>query len=203
MQYAVKNSIISPCIACMLAQCCPLGECLLLRHVHDCIGSHAMLCLQNYKESCQNIIYDCNTDGLSATCTNNLPNVDPQSAAASTLSSLASASACIGVEDGATSNIANAGGILQCQTIDAGSTSGYLYSSRLDSSGLDAPDGVRLLDLLHTLSFCVLACLLYESFSPCGSYFSVDEKHKHVGSKMLQNTSLKHCWLDALCMYCS
>ena len=99
--------------------------------------------LQNYKETCQNIIYDCTTDIISAVCGNNKPNVP--TAEQYNSSTLPGASSCPG-------NIANAWGILQCQGVSDNSPSSssadptcgntYLYVSQLDNSGGDAPDGV-------------------------------------------------------------
>ena len=103
--------------------------------------------MQTFTETCANISYDCSTDTVRALCGSNTPDVDAEHS--SNYSSLPYASVSGG-------NIANAYGILECQTVsdyppsgsaDADDTStcgsgSCLYKSRLDSSGMEAPDGV-------------------------------------------------------------
>lgn len=66
-----------------------------------------LLCLQNYKFSCQNIGYDCTRDVLYAECGNGEAGADH----AYPLSSLADASNCIG----SSGNIGNDHGVLVCR----------------------------------------------------------------------------------------
>ena len=93
--------------------------------------------VQNYKETCSNITYNCSTDTVAATCGNE--------ASGSNFSSLIAASEC-------SETIMNINGILKCQPQPAPSPSSsstcgitFLYESELDQSGLYAPDGVSSL----------------------------------------------------------
>ena len=97
--------------------------------------------LQNYKETCKQISYDCKADILTAVCGNDLSNVD--AAHAYNYSSLSNAAKCPG-------EVMNVWGILKCQdkpdsTIQdsaSGCDSVFCYNSKVDSSGVEAPDGV-------------------------------------------------------------
>ena len=113
--------------------------------------------LQNYKETCKQIAYDCDLDTLTAYCGNNKPNVDE--AHAFNYSSLSQASDCDG-------EIMNVWGVLKCQDIPdsdssdsaSGCDSIFSYNSKIDSSGIEAPDGVSHLSLtlfvVHSYQMC-------------------------------------------------
>lgn len=68
----------------------------------------AVLVLQNYKETCTEIAYDCSTDTITARC-------GGQSDNAQGLTSLADASECYDSIRGKPGNIGNISGDLECQ----------------------------------------------------------------------------------------
>jgi len=131
--------------------CGPIAAQQLSLHIANVFIPYDLLLvffLQNYKETCKQISYDCSTDTVSATCGNAIPAVDPGNAY--NFSSLSHATDC-----SLTGEIMNIWGVLECQpepeTLLSSSSSvlsacdvTYSYQSYLDHSGIEAPDGVSL-----------------------------------------------------------
>ena len=87
--------------------------------------------MQSYKQDCSNISYNCNTDTISANCGRGI-------------TSFTNALDCL--------DVLNVGGALRCLPASPPAPSSssacalrYHFESKIDQSGLDAPDGVSLL----------------------------------------------------------
>lgn len=118
--------------------------------------------LQTYKETCEDISFDCNTDVITATCYNK------QGAGGYRTSSLSQASTCPG-------DITTSYGRLSCILTATPSPSFatrhyaaapascpyYKFVSKLDGSGIEAPEGVSkcLLLFQYTLYSCTALCI--------------------------------------------
>ncbi len=126
--------------------CCSTTCTHKCHHAVCCYDFGSCTCgLQNYKETCKDISYDCSTYIITATCGNDKTNVSE--ASAFNTSSLHDAYTCEG-------NIENVWGILKCQPAPSSDSSPSASShpssacvpsyfvSHLDQSGGDAPDGV-------------------------------------------------------------
>ena len=94
--------------------------------------------MQSYKETCKDIVYDCTTDLLTATCGNNVAD------SIFNTSSLANASECVYLTPSYT--IANIWGFLQCQTLPISA------EEEPPASGEEAP-APEVTYFSHTLDF--------------------------------------------------